>query len=176
VSEDDETLARILLEAEDDEAKDETLARMLLCGFVGKDKKGLLRQWYFGDRGLPEYLSRSGDESEARAAIVRLLRSNRPLSRDLRHSLASLFDSKGIYDGIERKIVFIKRSTNQPRHMRNTEIVEFVRKKLPEGGDIGAAITAAANHFRLSEDAVKKIWHPYRRIFKDLYGDSKKGK
>lgn len=158
---------------DNDPEADERLACILLCGFVFKNKSGLREVKYPGDKGLPEYFS--GEEFRARAAIARLLRSDRPLSRDLRDSLASLFDSDGINDGIERKIVFRKRSTKQRQHMANTQIVEFVRKAL-EGKKIHAAITAAANHFGRGDDAVKKIWLGYRRKFKDLYGKSKKGK
>ena len=55
---------------------DLTLARVLLDGFIR------------GDNGQ-QYLD---NEREARRALVRLLRSDTPLDRDVRDGLAALFD------------------------------------------------------------------------------------
>jgi hypothetical protein len=103
--------------------QDLQLARVLLAGFVEEDRRGNRRTKYL-EKG-------SHDEMEARQAIGRLLRSNRPLDRQLRGELADLFDPPAWG---QRKIEFVSRRQGQHTdHVRNTQIASYVSHQVKGG-------------------------------------------
>jgi hypothetical protein len=73
---------------------DASLARLWLCGYACENAKGLLE----GGR----YLNAKGDvkeralDREARAALARVLRSDKPVPHDIREALAAVIDPKPI--------------------------------------------------------------------------------
>jgi hypothetical protein len=143
---------------------DLTLARVLLDGFIK-------------DNG-PESLD---DEREARRALVRLLRSDTPLDRDVRDGLAALFDPDnelriaitGVIPGEgqllggftpnDRKLTFQFRSRKRrPDHVRNSAIAQQVHDGIASGLTAEKALAATAEKFGVSDDAVKRIWRAFR--------------
>jgi len=133
------------------------LAWALLDGYVDQDHRGRRHSKYF-KRG-------SRDELDARRAIARLLRSKNPLERQLRDSLAALFDPDPP-EWEQRKIEIVFQGRGKPRdHVRNTQIAYHVWDQLDAGGKVAAAITSAAEEFEVSEEFVKQIWGRYRRVY-----------
>lgn len=143
---------------------DLTLARVLLEGFIGNDEQ--------------KYLD---DERKARRALVRLLRSDAPLARDVRDALAALFDPDnelripmtGVIPGEcqlpsgftpnDRKLAFQFRSRQRrPDHVRNTAIAQHVHDGIASGLTEEKAAGTTAEKFGLSVDAVKRIWSGFR--------------
>ena len=82
------------------------LARALLDGLVKQDKRGRLRQQYLR--------ADSPNEADARLALARLLRSDGELDRQLRKSLAELFDPKPPTRQ-QRKLAFVFRHEESAR-------------------------------------------------------------
>jgi hypothetical protein len=143
---------------------DLTLARVLLDGFFADSEQ--------------KYLD---DEREARRALVRLLRSEAPLERDVRDALAALFDPDNevripitgiiagecrLLDGFtpnDRKLAFQFRSRKRrPDHVRNTAIAQHVHDGIASGLIAEKAWAATAEKFGLSDEAVKRIWGGFR--------------
>jgi hypothetical protein len=127
------------------------LATMLLGGFIKQDRTRYLEEG-------------TSEELDARRALARLLRSNRPLDRQLRTSLADLLDpDPPAWE--PRKIKFVSRRQGQHTdYAKNTQIALHVRDKVREGSKVKDAIKSAADAYAVSEDAVKKIWSRYRRL------------
>ena len=98
------------------DTSDYTLANMLLIGFMDFDERGLPTQKYLDD------------DSEARQAIARLLRSDKSLPRQLRECLATLFEPEPTCEiGGERQLVFkFRRRGNRRNAMRNSAIFSHV--------------------------------------------------
>jgi hypothetical protein len=149
------------------------LARILLGGFVDEDERGLPHE---------RYLSES-DETEARLALVRLLRSEAPLAPRLRVALAGLFhpddeavhlvtdDSTGkqysISEPRDRNLVFrFRKKKRRAHHKRNTVIVQFMYDLVKAGKSIEEARGDAHDEFGLSDGAIKKIWDSYSELRK----------
>lgn len=133
------------------------LARALLDGYVDEDRRGRRRSKYF-KRG-------SREELDARRAMARLLRSKNPLERQLRDSLAGLFDPDPP-ESEPRKIEIVFQGRGKHRdHVRNTQIAYHVWDHLNAGGNVAAAITSAVEKFEVSEELVKQIWGRYRRVY-----------
>jgi len=143
---------------------DLTLARVLLDGFIRDNEQ--------------KYLD---DEREARRALVRLLRSDAPLDRDVRDGLAVLFDPDnelriaitgviagegqllGGFTPNDRKLTFQFRSRKRrPDHVRNTAIAQHVHDGIASGLTDEKAWAATAQKFGLPDDAVKRLWDGFR--------------
>jgi hypothetical protein len=133
------------------------LARALLDGYVEEDRRG---------RRHSKYLKRgSREELDARRAMARLLRSKNPLERQLRDSLADLFDPNPP-EWEQRKIEIVFQDRGRHRdHVRNTQIAYHVWNQLEAGGTVAAAINSAVEEFEVSEELVKQIWGRYRRVY-----------
>jgi hypothetical protein len=132
-------------------------ARALLDGYVDQDHRGGRRSKY--------YKKGSREELDARRAMARLLRSKNPLDRQLRDSLAGLFDPDPS-ESEQRKIEIVFQGRGKRRdHVRNTQIVDHVWNQLNAGGKLAAAITSAVEEFEVSEEFVKQIWGRYRRVY-----------
>jgi hypothetical protein len=138
------------------------LARVLLAGFVENNQQ--------------KYLD---DEREARQALVRLLRSEAPLDRDVRDALAALFDPDnelritGVIPGEcqlmdwytpnDRKLTFQFRSRKRRRDpVRNSAIAQHVHDGIASGLTAEKAWADTAAKYGLSDDVVKRIWSGFR--------------
>jgi len=132
-------------------------ARALLGGYVAEDHRGRRRSKYL-KRG-------SRDELDARRAIARLLRSKDPLDRQLRESLAGLFDPD-FPAWEQRKIEIVAQRRGRSRdHVWNTQIAYHVWDEVSAGRKVVDAINGAVEKFEVSEDLVKQIWGKYRRAY-----------
>jgi hypothetical protein len=128
---------------------------MLLDGFVAQDRSGRHRTKYFR-KG-------SAQEQQARQALARLLRSNRPLAGDLRQLLANLFDPP---PGQQRRIRFAQPGRGKTTdHLANTEVVMHVQAELCARSSLTQAYESAANKFSISEVMVKRVFNRYRRVY-----------
>lgn len=124
------------------------------------------------EQGPPEnplvhrkYLS-GEEEHMGRQALVRVLRSDRPLSTILRKKLAELFD--GLSGGaVERRLEFKfrgKKGGNRPNPWANGQVAGYVafqqkHKQLSKT----EAIAAAAIFFRRDEKTIEKMIANHRR-------------
>ncbi len=138
------------------------LARALLDGFVERNARGRLRT---------DYLKRaSPEELNARRAMARLLRGDQPLDRQLRESLAGLFDPAPP----EWEPREIKLESRRPGrfidHAAATQVAEYVWTEVSKGERVEDAVADAADHYARSGEAVMKIWGRYRQIFERIYG------
>jgi hypothetical protein len=101
----------------------------------------------------------TAEEREARAALVRLLRSDAPLNDWIRRRLAVLFDYDFEHGGgpdhflhvlrLEtRMLVFKNRSSGaQPQPARDFTLAEYVARKMADGIKVESAIQEAMDHF-----------------------------
>jgi hypothetical protein len=147
------------------------LARVLLGGFLVKDKTGLPQKGYL-EKDTPA-------EGEARQAMMRVLRSEGPLDRDLREMLATLFDPdqasrhRGGHPAIEREITFTFPKGRRRNFARDTQISWHVWELVRKGQTVSAGIESAMTRYNLDESTVKKLWARYRRVFEAVWGSLK---
>jgi hypothetical protein len=141
---------------------DEQLSCVLLGGFIKDDKRGLPRVHYLSGK----------DESEARKAIAKLLRSEKPLSRQLRDMLASAFDptfEPNLLDG--RQIYFRFAAVGRRRdHAANTAIAYHIYKAVKEGATVEVAVGKAIDQFEITREFAMRVWGRYRRHLEDIDG------
>jgi hypothetical protein len=143
-------------------------ARALLDGYVEVDRRGRLRSKYYR-RG-------SREESDARRAMARLLRSKDPLERQLRDSLAGLFDPDHApaWKCEHRKIKIVGQGRgNRRNHVRDTQIAEHVWEKVRAGAKVIAATESAAEVFGRDLETIKKIWGKYKPLLEAVYGSAR---
>lgn len=115
------------------------LARALLDGLVKQDKRGRLRQQYLR--------ADSPNEADARLALARLLRSDGELDRQLRESLAELFDPKPPTRQ-QRKLAFVfRRRGKRTDHFANAHIFVEVHDAVKSGSKVAAAIVDIAEKY-----------------------------
>ena len=112
-----------------------------------------------------EYLRGDG-EREARRTLANLLRSDEPLSRELRDLLAALFDPdlSQLADGtpIERQLVFRRRSRSSEFH--RDFLIRFLMAMLVGAGvSIEDALRGVGQELRIEPGAVRKVWEKSRR-------------
>jgi hypothetical protein len=143
-------------------------ARMLLCGYIEYDQRGVPRKKYL----KPE----TKEYEEARRALACLLRMG-VLPRNLQHALANLFDPDDaperseVVDSLayshrviaaERRIVgeFAKfRAWNRRRDdAAHSHILQHLWNDVQERKSVEAAVKAAMDRFGLQREAVYKIW------------------
>jgi hypothetical protein len=94
-----------------------------------------------------------GADLEARRALIRILRSDKPISRTLRNYLAELFEIKSSV--AKRRLEFIfRKDRKRSNSMAQQQISHFVALKLKElAGQPKAksrAISLAADHFGMT--------------------------
>jgi hypothetical protein len=139
----------VTLKSLDLRTDDELLADTFLWGWGEADNAvGMISRRYFKKR--------AGDE--ARQALLRILRSNEPLSRTLRNHLAELFEIKS--DIAERMLEFAFRPDRRRSNpMARRQISHFVALKEKEyAGQPKArtrAVLDAAEYFGVT---TKTIW------------------
>ena len=115
-------------------------------------------------------------ELEARTAIARLLRSEGPLDRQLRDSLARLFDpNPPAWE--QRKITIVGRRPGAlTDHIRNTQIAYYIWDQVERGKRVKAAVESAAEEFAISADRVTQIWSRYRPQLETIHGPLRRGR
>src|SRR5262249_56735792 len=118
----------------------------------------------------------SAMELEARTAIARLLRSEGPLDRQLRDSLARLFDPNP--PAWEQRKIRIegRRPGELTDHIRNTQIAYYIWDQVERGKRVTAAVKCAAEKFAISADRVWQIWRGYRTRMKEIHGPLRRGR
>jgi hypothetical protein len=131
-------------------SSDLALARALLDGSVEGDGRRRLRTTYC-KKGSPE-------EPYARRELAEHLRSDGPVDRGIRMSLAALFNP---LTGARLKIKIIGRPGGFDR-IRKTQIAAHVYTEIEGGKSRKDAVASAAAKFGLSERMIEKIWDGYR--------------
>ena len=147
-----------MTESRQNSDSDQTLARVLLDGFVKENEQGVPKSRSLSEKAVAEDPFYASSEDECRRALARLLRAG-ALPRDLCKSLASLIAPDDDPEAAERRLDFTFRRRGCRRdHVRSTYVVQQVarfRRKLRSDEE---AIGAAAVELNLSEDMVKKYW------------------
>lgn len=141
---------------------DSILALTLLDGFIQNNENGLPEQHYLAET----------KEDEGRRALARLLRSDAPLDRHIRHTLAALFEPNDVTDEHGRPWPYVPNSRQlkfefrskkrRPDHVRNSAIAQYVNSRIKGDDSVEKTIANAAEKFDLSEDTIKTIWRKYR--------------
>lgn len=133
----------------------------------------LLTGWVSTDRsGLPgvQYL-KLAEEDEARALLARWLRSDAPLTRQLREELAQVFepasrDQNAPMPASDRIVRFHKRRAGANRNnLASSSIADFVHERILEGTSVTEAIAVAAEKYDRHEDTIKIFWRRHRKVF-----------
>jgi hypothetical protein len=130
------------------------------------------------DGNLPEtvYLDEHHDparDSEARMAIVRLLRAPGPLDRQLRDMLAGLFDPQpDTYPGGERRITFKHRKNSIGRRVRARTVVanEIYKLHHQEGMSVEEACAQVAEKYKSRQRTRKGI--PWGEVGESMSAES----
>jgi hypothetical protein len=151
---------------------DETLAHMWLCGYVSENKAGLFEKHYLDSKG--EAKERALDR-DARAALARLLLSDKPVPRDIREGLAAVIDPKpNDYPAGDRVIVGLKfRTTSKPPdRVRDTALLQRIARLHRDAEmSVDDAIDATVKHLRSAgirspgRARLWQLWKAYRRHF-----------
>jgi hypothetical protein len=132
---------------------DEWMADEFLWGHSEAPVGGLLRRKYLK--------SGSDEERMARLALVRVLRSERPLSSTLRKRLAELFDESTI--GERRLVLQFRRKGKRPHHMANAQVANYVDRQIRQGVKTEAAVALAMEHYGLSRKAINDMRRKHKR-------------
>jgi hypothetical protein len=158
-----ETTDRVFVSGQRNEQ--ELLIDLLLRGYV--DEGYNYRYWR----------DKSSDENRGREALAELLRSGRPLTRDLRDTLAALFDpSENHYPGGERRLLFEvrakkgKKKSKPPKTILHSSVAHHIYAIAKSGASIGAAVEDATQKFGLQERMIKRIWSQYRSTEEHIFG------
>jgi hypothetical protein len=150
------------------ELQDLQSAYMLLAGDFVRDQKGLPTRSYL----------KGNSEIEARRALARLLRSQKPLDSSLRQMLASLFDPRPSdtdqileTNPIERSISFKKRGRGRGvepmRHLAIADMV-FSRQYGQPRRKATDVISELANELDISEETIKFAVRRFRDRFNPI--------
>jgi hypothetical protein len=129
-------------------ADDETLALAFLAGLM-EEKGGVVSH---------RYLEKGSDtERLAQAALVRLLRGDRPLTDIIRWRLAGLFDPNAT-DDRRLKIVNRRRGPQKITAALSLEIARHVAEQYVKDGKIEAAMESATKRYSVSLRTVERAW------------------
>jgi hypothetical protein len=141
--------------------RDEQLSCVLLGGFIKSDKR----------RSRVHYLS-GRDESEARKAIAKLLRSGKPLSGQLRDMLASAFDPTSQPNLLNGRQIYFRfaRRGKQPDHVANTAIAYHIYEAVKEGATVEVAVGKAIDQFEITREFAMRVWGRYRKHLEAIEG------
>jgi hypothetical protein len=106
-----------------------------------------------------EYLA--GDkEQEARAALVRVLRGDQPLSHNVRFRLAALFDTAHSLEEREFRISF--RSKGRPNNAIALEIALYIAAEIALSANLRRAMGSAADRYNVSSATVWRAWSDHK--------------
>jgi hypothetical protein len=126
---------------------DEFEADTFLWGWGECTPYGLIHNKYF----------REGEDRDARAALLRVLRGDQPLSQTLRRRLADLFDDNS---AAARRVSF------NFRHRQNrtayNQVWIFVERELQQHCKKEAALAAAQKQFGMSRKEVNRLLRLHR--------------
>jgi hypothetical protein len=156
----------------DDFEQDTRAGRVYLGGYLETNKRGIPRHRYYPER--------SDDSNYCRAALARVLRSDRPVDRQLRDMLADLFEPieplKSPWGS--RKLTAGFRNPVRPRDDNaNTHMAWFVWKRASEEVGVEGAIQEAMDTFDVPRERMYDLWKAYKRLFEAIEGPMRrKGK
>ena len=147
----------------DDLKQDTSCAMAYLGGFHEKDKRGIPRQRFYSEA--------SAEASFCRAALARVLRSERPLDRQLREMLATMFEPNPEIGSLwsERKLC-VRRRKKPKDHMANTHMAWFVWERVRAGTNVERAIDQAMDQFNVSRERMYDLWKAYKSQFAMIWG------
>jgi hypothetical protein len=142
----------------------EILIDVLLRGYVESKNDVPVTTRYWKDK--------STDENRGREALVELLQSERPLTRDLRNTLAALLHPReNHYPGGERRIKCEDRHPgNRPKTILHSMVAQHVYDAMKSGASVGDGIKGAREKFRLEDRMINRIWSRYRPHLEDMFG------
>ena len=150
----------------DDFEQDSRQGRVYLGGYLTFDKRGIPRHRYYPER--------SDDSNYCRAALARVLRSDRPVDRQLRDMLADLFEPieplKSPWGS--RKLTAGFRNPVRPRdHDANSHMAWFIwQRAVANGGKVETAIKEAMTKFEFSRERMYELWMAYSPLFEAIEG------
>jgi hypothetical protein len=149
----------------DDFEQDTRAGWAYLGGYLKTDKRGIPRHRYYPER--------SDDSNHCRAALARVLRSDRPVDRQLRDMLADLFEPiepiKSPWGS--RKLTAGFRNPVKPRDDHaNTHTAWFVRKRKSEGVGVETAIQEAIDIFGVTRERMYDLLKAYKPGFEAVWG------
>jgi hypothetical protein len=131
----------------------------LLCGCVERDKRGRLQRRYL-KKDSPE-------ETDARRALARELRTAQTLDMGFRDLLAELINPRR---DSPRRIVFENNGAgNKSNALVERQVAEFLWLKGRPRGQMEAAISEAKKDFGLERSRVMAIWHVWKPILERHY-------
>ena len=146
--------------------QDVSAGRVYLGGYIAEDEKGVPRQ--------RDYKEGSENSNYCRAALARVLRSDKPLEGQLRKMLADMFEPMpGPTSPFSARILYAKnRSSRRPKdHIARTHKVQFVRDLVDGGEGVESSILKAVAHFGVSREHMYDLWKDYRRLFAAIDAD-----
>jgi hypothetical protein len=148
----------------EEEAKQDVLAAMAYLGGFTKT----------GGRGIPQkryYAEKSTEAQFCRAALARVLRANRPLDRQLRDMLATMFDpspeARSVWSERVLRAAFRKKPKDD---VANTHMAWFVWERRKAGATTESAIREAMAQFNVSRERMYQLWGVYRPQFELVEG------
>jgi hypothetical protein len=135
-----------------------------LGGFIETDGQGIPRKRYYAEK--------SSEGQFCRAALARVLRSNRPLDQQLRDMLAAMFDPSPEAGSVRSERVLLTYFRKKPKdHIADTHKALFVWERL-KAGTVNAAVEEAAAHFEDEREYIYRLWKVYKPKFERYTGQS----
>jgi hypothetical protein len=135
--------------------EDEMWAHQFLWGCGIATPRGLITK--------VRYL-KNDEERKARAALVRVLRSDRPLSQKLRRYLAELFDEDSKVT--TRRIVLRSRRQNSSNLGAVSQVAYYVAEREEQGEKKEAVIEMACKQFGISRKTVFQYLATASKLYK----------
>lgn len=131
------------------QTRDEFAADDFLCGPPMLAINGVMERRYL----------EGAAEKEARAALVRVLRSERPIPQRIRAKLADLFDEGS---DTERKLVHRFRHEGKVANRAAVnQVGHFLARQLRSRKLMKEAVSAAAEQFGLRERQIREYWRKF---------------
>jgi hypothetical protein len=145
--------------------QDAQAARVYLGGYLTFDKRGVPRKRY------------DPEESEAsdycRAALARVLRSDRPLDRQLRDMLADMFEpQEDPYRPFSSRELIAKSRSKHRREdvFANNHITRFMWERCPADFSPEKAVKEAMDNFDISRVYAYRLWARHKKIYEAIWG------
>jgi hypothetical protein len=149
----------------DDFEEDTRLGYVYLAGFVSTDERGIPRKRY--------YPPRSKDSNVCRAALARVLRSDRPLDRQLRDMLADMFEpQEDPYRPFSSRELIAK-SRSKHRHQdvfAISHMTRFMWERCRAGLSPEEAVKEAMDNFDISRVYAYRLWGRHKKIYEAVWG------
>jgi hypothetical protein len=147
------------------EAEKVNAVRAFLSGYLICDRPPLVRHVVENQVVSKPHMNRLAyvrktEETEFRSLLSEMLRSKNPLDRNIRNSLAELFDNRPPIEIENRMLVFKFRSRGKRRNVYlNSAIADYVLALEFKGNGmkIEAAIQATMEAFKVSRSEVNRV-------------------